>query len=473
MQTYPLYLNGQFVPSEPAWDVTNPADGEVFARISTVNRARVAQAIADAHAAFAGWRQLTAKARGEFLRRIASELEGRREEVARLISRENGKPLAQSLAEVAISVDHLQWFAEEGRRAYGRIIPPQAEGKRNLVLKTPIGVVGAISPWNFPLMLSVRKLAPALAAGCPVVLKPARQAPLSCIAFAECAHAAGLPKGVLQVVCGPSGEIGEEFLGNPLCRKVTFTGSTEVGRILIRHAADTIKPLSLELGGNAPLLVFDDADLDLAVEGAMLAKMRNTGQSCIAANRLFVHRPVYERFLAAFVARVKALKVGEYSEPGVEIGPLIDRPALDHALALAQDAVQRGARLLCGGRRVERKGFFFEPTVLADVPADALCRREEIFAPMAPVVAFDTEAEAIQMANDTVHGLSAYAFTRDIGRMFRLGENLEAGMIGLNDGLPTTSNAPFGGVKQSGWGRELASEGLEAFLETKHLSVRF
>ena len=317
MQTYPLYLNGQFVPSEPAWDVTNPADGEVFARISTVNRARVAQAIADAHAAFAGWRQLTAKARGEFLRRIASELEGRREEVARLISRENGKPLAQSLAEVAISVDHLQWFAEEGRRAYGRIIPPQAEGKRNLVLKTPIGVVGAISPWNFPLMLSVRKLAPALAAGCPVVLKPARQAPLSCIAFAECAHAAGLPKGVLQVVCGPSGEIGEEFLGNPLCR------------------------------------------------------------------------------------------------------------------------------------------------------------REEIFAPMAPVVAFDTEAEAIQMANDTVHGLSAYAFTRDIGRMFRLGENLEAGMIGLNDGLPTTSNAPFGGVKQSGWGRELASEGLEAFLETKHLSVRF
>jgi len=411
MQTYPLYLNGEFVQSEPAWDVTNPADGEVFARISTINRARVAQAIADAHAAFAGWRQLTAKARGQFLRRIAAELEGRREEVARLISRENGKPLAQSLAEVAISVDHLQWFAEEGRRAYGRIIPPQADGKRNLVLKTPIGVVGAISPWNFPLMLSARKVAPALAAGCPVVLKPARQAPLSCTAFAECAHAAGLPKGVLQVVCGPSGEFGAELLTNPLCRKVTFTGSTEVGRILIRQAADTVKPLSLELGGNAPLLVFDDADLDLAVEGALLAKMRNTGQSCIAANRVFVHRPVYARFLAAFVDKVKALKVGEYSEAGVEIGPLIDQPALDHALTLVKDAVECGARLLCGGRRVQRKGFFFEPTVLADVPAGALCRREKIFAPMAPEVAFNTEAEAIQLANDTVHGLSCLLYT--------------------------------------------------------------
>ena len=472
MKTYPLYLNGEFVQSDPVWDVINPADGEVCARVSTIDRARLAQAIADAHTAFAGWRQLTAKARGEVLRRIAAELDSRRDEVARLISLENGKPLAQSLGEVALSVDHLQWFAEEGRRAYGRIIPPQADGKRNLVMKTPIGVVGAISPWNFPLMLAVRKVAPALAAGCPVVLKPARQTPLSCVAFAECVHAAGLPKGALQVVCGPSDEFGEELLTNRLCRKVTFTGSTEVGRILIGKAADTVKPLSLELGGNAPLLVFDDADLNVAVEGALLAKMRNTGQSCIGANRLFVHRPVYERFLEAFVARVKSLKVGEFSEPGVEIGPMIDQPALDHALALVQDAVQRGARLLSGGRRVTRKGFFFEPTVLADVPAGALCRRREIFAPLAPVTLFDTEAEAIQLANDTVHGLSAYVFTRDLSRMFRLAENLEAGMIGVNDGLPTTSNAPFGGVKQSGWGRELGSEGMDAFLETKHLSIR-
>ena len=472
MQTYPLYLNGEFVQSEPVWNVINPANSEAFAKISTIDRARLAQAIVDAHTAFAGWRQMTAKTRGEFLRLIATELQRRREEIARLISSENGKPLTQSLGEVALSVDHLEWFAEEGRRAYGRIIPPQADGKRNLVVKSPIGVVAAISPWNFPLMLAVRKVAPALAAGCPVILKPARQTPLSSVAFAECVHAAQVPKGVFQLVCGPSNDFGDEFLANPLCRKVTFTGSTEVGRILISKAAATIKPLSLELGGNAPLLVFEDADLSVVVEGALLAKMRNTGQSCIAANRLFVQRPVYQRFLEAFVARVKSLKIGEFSEPGVEIGPMIDQPALDHALALINDAVQHGARLLCGGRRLERKGFFFEPAVLADVPAAARCRLEETFAPIAPVTAFDTEEEAIRMANDTVHGLSAYAFTRDVGRVFRLAEQLEAGMIGINDGLPTTSNAPFGGVKQSGWGRELGAEGLESFLETKHVSVR-
>lgn len=472
MKTYPLYLNGEFVASEPAWDVVNPASGEAFARISTIDRARLTQTIADAHAAFAGWRQLTAKARGEFLRRIAAEVERRCDEIARLLSTENGKPLVQSQGEVAMTVDHLQWFAEEGRRAYGRIIPHQTDGKRNFVVKTPIGVVAAISPWNFPLVLAVRKVAPALAAGCPVVLKPARQTPLSCVAFAECVHAAQLPEGVFQLVCGKSDEFGEEFLSNPLCRKVTFTGSTEVGRVLIANAAKTIKPLSLELGGNAPLLVFDDADLDIAIEGALLAKMRNTGQSCIAANRLLVHRPIYSKFLDAFVARVKALKIGEFSESGVEIGPLIDKTALRHALSFVDDAVKRGARLLCGGRRLERKGFFLEPTVLADVPKDARCECEEIFAPLAPVLAFNTEVEAIQLANATQYGLSAYAFTRDIGRTFRLAENLEAGMVGINDGLPTTSNAPFGGVKQSGWGRELGAEGLDAFLETKHISIR-
>ena len=472
MKTYPLYLNGEFIASEPAWHVVDPATGEPFARISTIGCARLAQAIADAHAAFAGWRQLAAKARGEFLRRIAAEVDRRRDEIAHRISTENGKPLVQSQGEVAMAVDHLQWFAEEGRRAYGRIIPHQADGKRNLVMNTPIGVVAAISPWNFPLVLAVRKVAPALAAGCTVVLKPARQTPLSCVAFAECVHAAQLPRGVFQLVCGKSDELGAEFLSHPLCRKVTFTGSTEVGRVLIANAARTIKPLSLELGGNAPLLVFEDADLDAAVEGALLAKMRNTGQSCIAANRLLVHRPIYPRFLDAFVARVKELKIGAFSDPGVEIGPLIDEAALRRALDLVDDAVQRGARLLCGGRRLERKGFFLEPTVLADVPKDARCEGEEVFAPLAPVLAFDTESEAIQLANATQHGLSAYAFTRDIGRTFRLAENLEAGMIGINDGLPTTSNAPFGGLKQSGWGRELGAEGLDAFLETKHVSIR-
>jgi succinate-semialdehyde dehydrogenase/glutarate-semialdehyde dehydrogenase len=471
MKTYPLFLNGEFVQSEPAWNVINPATGEPGAKISTINRARLAQALADAHTAFVSWRRLTAKARGEYLRRIATELDRRRDEVARLISLENGKPLPQSLGEVAMSVDHLQWFAEEGRRGYGRIIPPQAEGKRNLVVKTPIGVVGAISPWNFPLVLAVRKLAPALAAGCTVVLKPARQTPLSCIAFAECVQAVQLPKGVLQVVCGSSDEFGQEFMSNPLCRKVTFTGSTEVGRILIRNAAATVKPLSLELGGNAPVLVFDDADLKGAVEGALLAKMRNTGQSCIGANRIFVQRKICAEFLAAFVARVKTFKVGEATEPNVEIGPLIDQPAIKHALEMIEDAKAHGARVLCGGRRVERPGFFLEPTVLADVPNASACMSEEIFAPVAPVTAFDTEEEAIRLANDTPFGLSAYAFTRDVSRVFRLAENLEAGMLGINDGLPTTSNAPFGGVKQSGWGRELGSEGLDAFLETKHVSL--
>ena len=472
MKTHPLYLNGEFVQSEPAWDVIDPGRGEAVARISTITRARLAQAIADAHAAFPAWRQLTAKARGEYLRRTAAEVERRRDQIARLISQENGKPLPQSLAEVAMTVDHLQWFAEEGRRAYGRLIPTQAEGKRNLVVKSPIGVVGAISPWNFPLVLGVRKLAPALAAGCPVVLKPARQTPLSSVAFAECVHAAQLPNGVVQVVCGSSSEFGEEFLNNPFCRKVSFTGSTEVGRILIRNASNSIKPLSLELGGNGPLLVFDDADLNVAVEGALLAKMRNTGQSCIAANRLLVQRPIYARFLEGFVAKVNSLKVGEFAEPGVEIGPLIDEAAVRHTHGLVQDALKRNARLLCGGKRIERKGFFFEPTVLADVPHEAACLHEEIFAPIAPVTIFETEEEAFRNANATSHGLSAYAFTRDFARIFRLAENLEAGSIGINDGLPTTSNAPFGGLKQSGWGRELGSEGIDAFLETKHVSIR-
>lgn len=471
MKTHPLYLNGEWVETGSAWEVINPARGEPFAKISIIDRARLARALEDAQRAFDPWRQRTAKARGDYLRRIADELSRRREEIARLISMENGKPLAQSLGEVDLSADHLQWFAEEGRRASGRVIPPQAEGKRNLVIQTPIGVVGAISPWNFPLLLAARKIAPALAAGCPVVLKPARQTPLCCVALAECAAAARLPAGVLQVACGPAEEFGREFLENPLCRKVTFTGSTEVGRILIRQAAERVKPLALELGGNGALLVFDDADLDRAVEGALLAKMRNTGQSCIAANRIYAQRGIYPAFLERFAARVGALKTGEFDQPGVDIGPLIDQPALDHALALVEDAVNRGARLLGGGRRLPRPGFFLGPAVLAEAPAGARCLREEIFAPIAPVSAFETEEEGIRLANETIWGLSAYAFTRDLARTFRLGERLEAGVIGVNDGLPTTSIAPFGGVKQSGWGRELGSEGLEEFLETKHLSI--
>lgn len=471
MKTHPVYLNGEFVTTDKTIPVENPATGEAFAAVSVVDRNRVAQALKDAQAAFLGWRQLPGKARGEFLQKMAAELERRRDEIARTITLENGKPLAQSLGEVAMSADHLRWFSEEARRGYGRVIPNQVMGKRHLVIKTPIGVVAAISPWNFPLVLSLRKVAPALAAGCTVILKPASHTPLCNVLFAECVEAVKLPKGVFQLVVGKASEIAAEFLENPLCRKITFTGSTEVGQKLIEGAARSVKPLSLELGGLAPVLVFDDADLNKAVEGAILAKFRNTGQSCIAANRIYVQRGIYDRFLKLFVESTKALKVGDGLEPGVEIGPLIDEAGVKKAVEHVEDAVAKGARLLCGGHRMSRKGFFIEATVLADMPESALCMKEETFAPVAAVTPFTTEAEAVERANAAPYGLSAYAFTRDLSRTFQLMESLEAGMIGINDGLPTTSQCPFGGVKQSGWGRELGIEGMDAFLETKHVSL--
>ena len=471
MKAHPLYLNGQWVCTQRTFAVVNPATTEAFAEVCAADRALVAQAVKDAHEAFGHWRLLPAKARGEFLKKIADELERRREEIARTITLENGKPLAQSQGEIAMSVDHLSWFAEEGKRAYGRIVPHQAEGKRHLVVKAPMGVVGAIIPWNFPLVLALRKIAPALAAGCTVILKPASATPLCALALAECAAEANLPKGVFQLVAGPAPEIAREFLENPLCRKVTFTGSTEVGRSLIQGAAAQVKPLSLELGGHAPVLVFEDADLDVAVEGTMITKFRNTGQSCIASNRIYVQRSVYEEFLDKFVQQTRGLKTGDGLEPGVQVGPVINEAALAKGLEHVQDASRRGARLLCGGKRLERQGWFIEPTVLADVPAGALCMTEETFAPVAPVCRFDTESEAIERANHSNYGLSAYAFTRDLRRTFRLMESLEAGTIGINDGVPTTSQCPFGGLKQSGWGRELGVEGLDAFLETKHISL--
>ncbi|MDO8835911.1 MAG: NAD-dependent succinate-semialdehyde dehydrogenase [Vicinamibacterales bacterium] len=472
MTTYPLYLNGHFVTSGTALEVINPATAEPFARMATTDRARLATALDDAHRAFLQWRRLTGKARGAFLHAIADQVESRRADIATTITLENGKPLAQSQGEVTMTVDHLRWFAEEARRTYGRVVPNQVEGKRHLVIKSPMGVVGAISPWNFPLVLAARKVAPALAAGCTVILKPASQTPICAALFAECVHAAGLPPGVFQTVVGPSSAFGDELLSNPLCRKITFTGSTEVGRVLIRGAAASIKPLSLELGGHAPVLIFADADLDQAVEGALAAKFRNTGQSCIAANRVLVERGIYEAFLEAFVAKARALKVGDGLEPGVDIGPLFDEAGVAKAIEHVDDAVAGGARLLCGGRRVAgRPGYFVEPTVLADVPVQSACMRDETFAPIAPVCAFDREEEAIELANASIYGLSAYAFTSNLDRAFRLMEGLESGTIGLNDGVPSTSQCPFGGVKQSGWGRELGSEGLDAFLETKHVSM--
>jgi succinate-semialdehyde dehydrogenase / glutarate-semialdehyde dehydrogenase len=471
MKTYPLYLNGKFVTTQKTIRVVNPATTEVFAEVCTVDRAAVAQAVTDAHGAFPAWRALTGKARGAFLNKIADELERRGEEFARIITMENGKPLAQSAAEMAGSVDHLRWFAEEARRAYGRVIPHQADGKRHLAIKTPMGVIGAISPWNFPLILALRKAAPALAAGNTVILKPASATPVCAALLAECVDAAKLPKGVFQLVAGAAREIAQEFLDNALCRKITFTGSTEVGKSLIQGAAKGVKPLSLELGGHAPVLVFDDADLDAAVEGTMLTKFRNTGQSCIASNRIYVQRGIYEKFVEKFAAQTRSMKTGDGLEEGVLVGPLINEEGVHKALEHIEDATKRGARLVCGGKRLNRKGYFLEPTVLADVPADALCMSEETFAPVAPICRFDTESEGIERANHSPYGLSAYAFTRDLKRAFRVMELLEAGTIGINDGVPSTSQCPFGGVKESGWGRELGIEGMEAFLETKHVSL--
>ena len=472
MKATPLYLNGEFITTDKTLAVRNPATGETLGQMSTCGRDRVGRALADAHAAFQSWRNVVGRTRGDFLLKIAAEIERRKDEFARTITLENGKPLAQSVGEVAMTMDHLRWFAEEARRGYGRVIPPQAEGKRHLVMKPPLGVVAAISPWNFPLVLAVRKVAAALAAGCTVVLKPASATPLCAVLFAECVHAAGLPKGVFQLVAGPAAEIAAEFLENPLCRKITFTGSTEVGKKLIAGAAAQVKPLSLELGGHSPLLVFDDADFDRALEQTMIAKFRNTGQSCIAANRIYVQRGLAGQFIPAFVERVKALKVGNGLDPGVDLGPLINPAAVDLALRHIADAQAKGAKLLCGGQRHGSVGSaFLEPTVLTGVPGESLGMCDETFGPVAYVNTFDTEAEAIARANDTTYGLAAYVFTRDLSRAFRLMESLEAGLIGINDGVPTTSNAPFGGVKQSGWGRELGAEGMEAFLDTKHVSL--
>lgn len=471
-KTYNSYLNGKWIATGHEIEIVNPATEQAFARVSMIDSEHIQMALDAAEAAFADWRGRTAKERGTLLHRVADKLKERREEIARTITLENGKPLAQSKGEVDMSEDHLRWFAETGRHSYGRTIPQQVHGKRHLVVKTPIGVVGAIAPWNFPLVLSVRKAAPALAAGCPVILKPASQTPLCAIALAECMESAGIPGGVFQLAIGNAPMIGNAFLTNPICRKISFTGSTKVGQELIRGAAAQVKPLSLELGGQAPLLVFDDCDLDHAVRETIIAKFRNTGQSCIAANRIYLQNTIYKQFLDKFVSAVKQLKTGFGLEEGMDVGPLISRHALDGALSQIEDAVKHGGKLLVGGKRMAgTPGYFLEPTVIEGMKDCAVCMTEETFAPVAPVSSFDTEEEAIARANCSPYGLSAYAMTRDIGRMFRLAEEIEAGTLGINDGAPSTSQSPFGGVKQSGWGRELGTEGLEAFLETKHVSI--
>ncbi len=449
--------------------VINPASGDKLGEVPLCGAAETRRAIAAANAAWPAWRALTARRRAQVLQAWYRLIVDHVEDLAQLVTAECGKPLPEARGEVIYGASFIEWFAEEGKRTYGESIPSPASNTRLIVVKQAIGVCAAITPWNFPLAMITRKLAPALAAGCPVVVKPAEATPLTALALAVLAERAGFPPGVFNVVTGKPAEIGGELCANPIVRKLSFTGSTGVGRLQRAQCAPTIKKLSLELGGNAPFIVFDDADLDAAVDGALTAKYRNTGQTCVCANRILVQSGIYEAFAAKFADKARQLTVGDGSEAGVAQGPLINAAGLSKVEAHVADAVGKGARLLCGGARHERGGNFFQPTVLADVTTAMKVAREETFGPVAPLFRFDTEAEAVAMANDTEFGLAAYFFTRDVGRCWRVGEALEYGMVGINTGLISNEVAPFGGIKQSGLGREGSKYGIEDYLEIKYL----
>ncbi len=465
-----LFIGGRWSETAATFEVRNPATGEVAGRASDGGAPEARRAVEAAHAAFPGWAALPARERAALLRKLHSLLLSGEEPLARSIVLENGKPLAEARGEVRYAADFLEWFAEEARRAYGETIPAPAANKRLLVLKQPVGVAAAITPWNFPLAMVTRKLGPALAAGCTLVLKPAEQTPLTAAALFRLIEKAGFPPGVANLVTGRDPEpIAKALLSDPRVRKITFTGSVEVGKLLMRGAADRLQRVSLELGGHSPFIVFGDADLERAAEGLVRTKFRNGGQSCICANRAYVHESVMEGFAEGFVERVKRLKVGNGMEEGVSIGPLIDGAGLEKVKAHVEDAVKGGARLLCGGR--PKGGLFFEPTVLADVRPGSRILREETFGPVVPLIPFRAEGEAVRAANDTTYGLAAYLYTRDLSRAWRVAEALEYGIVGLNDAAVSTVEAPFGGVKESGLGREGGRQGLEEFLETKYVSI--
>jgi succinate-semialdehyde dehydrogenase/glutarate-semialdehyde dehydrogenase len=466
------FINGQWAAAESGktFPVLNPANGDELARVADCNAAETQRAIAAAEAALPEWRAKTATARAATLRRWHDLILENADDLALLMTLEQGKPLAESKGEVRYGASFIEWFAEEGKRAYGDIIPPHQPGVRLLVTKQPVGVVAAITPWNFPNAMITRKVAPALAAGCTVVLKPSEETPLSALALAELAARAGFPAGVLNIVTGTDAPaIGKALTDSHLVRKLSFTGSTAVGKLLMQQCAGTVKKVSLELGGNAPFIVFDDADLDGAVEGALASKYRNAGQTCVCANRIFVQSAVYEQFLEKFAAAAQKQKIGPGTEHGVSIGPLINEKALAKVQRLVSNATQKGARVLTGGHAMQ--GTFYEPTVLADVGPGMDIMHEEIFGPVAPVTRFESEQEAIALANDTPYGLAAYFYGRDIGRVFRVAEALDYGMVGVNTGLVATTVAPFGGMKESGIGREGSKYGLEEFMETKYICV--
>src|SRR5881409_1336089 len=467
------YVNGQWVQaaSGQSLNVDNPATGETVGTVPKLSAAETRQAIEAANRAFPAWSKKTAKERAAVLRRWFDLMMANQEDLAQLMTTEQGKPLAESKGEVAYAAAFLEWFGEEAKRVYGDTIPGHQADKRIVVIKQPIGVVACITPWNFPLAMITRKAGPAIAAGCTVVLKPASQTPFSALALAELAERAGVPKGVFNVITGSASEIGGELTSNPIVRKLSFTGSTEIGKILMAQCAGTVKKLSLELGGNAPFIVFDDADLDKAVEGAIMSKYRNTGQTCVCANRLLVQDSVYDVFATKLADAVKKLKPAPGTEPGATQGPLIDDRAVEKVESHIADATAKGAKVLVGGKRHSLGGRFFEPTILTGVTPAMAVAREETFGPVAPLFKFDGEADAVAMANDTEFGLAAYFYGRDIGRIWRVAEALEYGIVGINTGLISTEVAPFGGVKESGIGREGSKYGLEEFLEIKYLCL--
>ena len=468
-------IGGEWVAandSSARFAVTDPATGAELAQVANCGPVEAAAAISAAERAWPAWRAKTAKERAAVLQRWFALLMQHADDLARLMTAEQGKPLAEARGEVAYAASFVEWFAEEGKRVYGETIPATDAGKRILVLKQPIGVCAAITPWNFPIAMITRKVAPALAAGCPVLIKPAEQTPLTALAAAELAQRAGMPAGVLNILpadAARSVEIGAVLCSSDVVRHLSFTGSTEVGRILMRQCAGTVKKLSLELGGNAPFIVFDDADLDSAVEGALASKYRNAGQTCVCANRLYVQAGVHDAFVEKLAARVAAMKVGNGFEAGVAIGPLIDDAAMAKVQEHVADALANGAHVVTGG--AVQDGRFFTPTVLAGVTPAMRCAKEETFGPVAPVFKFETEAEAITLANATEFGLASYFYSRDIGRVFRVGEALEYGMVGVNTGLISTAEVPFGGVKQSGLGREGARQGMDDYVEVKYLCL--
>jgi succinate-semialdehyde dehydrogenase/glutarate-semialdehyde dehydrogenase len=467
------YIDGAWVDADDksTLAVYNPATGAQVGTVPKMGVAETRRAIEAANAAWPAWRAKTAKERSIILRKWFDLMMANQEDLARLMTVEQGKPIAESRGEIAYGASFIEWFAEEGKRIYGDTIPTHAPDKRIVVLKQPIGVCAAITPWNFPNAMITRKAGPALAAGCTMVIKPASQTPYSALALCELAERAGIPKGVLSVVTGSAGPIGKELTTNPLVRKFTFTGSTEIGKLLMQQCASTVKKVSLELGGNAPFVVFDDADLASAVEGAMASKFRNTGQTCVCANRIFVQDGVYEKFSNMLAERVSQMKVGNGLEDGNVQGPLIDMKAVEKVEEHIADALTKGAKVLTGGKRHEKGGQFFQPTVLANVTTDMKVTHEETFGPVAPLYRFKTEEELLKLANNTEYGLASYFYSRDIGRIWRIAEGLESGIVGINVGIISNEIAPFGGIKASGIGREGSKYGIEEFVEVKYLCI--